>query len=123
MLFKEHPYYDVSNRADWLSAASAAVMAESWGLRFRSHQTQIEALALNHFRQLAGEEYRTQRPHVEQNEISLRPTSDSSFQVYLEYFFNQNHQKPSPDSDYWWAIVNCPEGPNFYIIGAGWYVA
>jgi hypothetical protein len=81
-------------------------------------------LALDRIRAAAGEGYLSERPYPELKEFLFFQVGDHVYRVYVEYFFFQRPDANSPDSDFWWAIINCPDGvPPFYVIGLGWAVA
>lgn len=137
MQFKSHPYYDDSDARDWLY-----LRPEDWtelepgsekSLQelLRAHKSWLCELALDRIRTAAGAEYLAERPHAEVNEFLFFPIDDTGYRVYVAYFFNQRPDGASPDSDYWWAIINCPYAVEpfptgrreAYVIGLGWYVA
>lgn len=136
MKFKSHPYYDNSDAADWLS-----LRPDDWTElepgpektlhdTLKAHRQQLCALALEQIRAAAGEDYLRERPFAEVNEFLYFPIGDDGYQVYVEYFFYQRRNETSPDSDFWWAIINCPYAVapfptgrrEEYVIGLGWVV-
>jgi hypothetical protein len=137
MSFKSHPYYDGSDADDWLS-----LRPDDWTeLESRAEKTlhdtlradkqRLCELALHRIRAAAGESYLAERPYPEVNEFLYFPIGDHGYRVYIEYFFYQQPDKNSPDSDFWWAIINCPYAiapfptgrREEYVIGLGWAVA
>lgn len=128
MPFKEHPYYDASDRDDWLADEHAAWFG-TLGQALRDQKQSLCALALERIRRHAGEDYLAETPFPALSEFLFHPISDHGFRVYVEYSFSQEPEEPSPD--FWWAIVNCayaippyPTGKReYYVIGLGWYVA
>jgi hypothetical protein len=97
----------------------------------RAEEQHLCDLGLEYVKQHAPGEYLKERPYPDVNEFLFRPTSDHGFQIYIEYFFFQTPTESSPDSDFWWVIINCayaippfPSGKrDYYVIGLGWYVA
>jgi hypothetical protein len=137
MKFKSHPYYDASDAAQWL-----ALRPDDWtelepGAEKMLHDTlradkeRLCELALVRIRGAAGEAYLVERPHPEVNEFLYVPIDGHGYQVYVEYFFLQRHDQNSPDSDFWWAVINCPYAvaPPLggqrvgNVVGLGWVVA
>ncbi len=139
MSFKKHPYYDWSDRADWLTTLDLVeghptLSPERFASLtevIRREKDRLCALGLEHIKKHVPQDYLTERPHPEVNEFLFCPSSRLGFQVYITYFFFQSAEKNSPDSDYWWVIVNCPLGVPpiytvkqvYYVIGQGWYVS
>ena len=82
------------------------------------------------FATAAGEGYLVERPYPYVNKFLYFPIGDHGYRVYVEYFFFQQPDENSPDSDFWWAIINCPYAVapfpggrcEEYIIGLGWVV-
>jgi hypothetical protein len=136
MKFKSHPYYDCSDANDWLSLRPDDWTELEPGIEKTLHDAlkadkrRLCELALARIRAAAGEGYLAERPHPEVNEFLYFPIDDHGYQVYVEYFFNQRPDENSPDSDFWWAIINCPYAVapfptgrrDEYVIGLGWVV-
>ncbi len=137
MEYKSHPYYDDSDALEWLYLRPDDWTELEPGPEkklqdlLRAHKPWLCELALGRIRATAGESYLAERPHPEVNELLFFPIDDTGYRVYVAYFFNQRPDAASPDSDFWWAIINCPYAvPPFptgrreaYVIGLGWYVA
>lgn len=136
MEYKSHPYYDGSDARDWL-----CLRPDDWtelepgqerALQdlIRAHKPWLCELALGRIRTAAGESYLAERSYPGVNEFLFFPIDDTGYQVYVEYFFNQRSDAASPDSDFWWAIINCPYAVEpfptgrreAYVIGLGWVV-
>lgn len=148
MEFKSHPYYDDSDARDWLclrsgdrpSGGFAARSGDSTELELgpekalqdllRADKKWLCELALDRIRTAAGERYLTERPYPDVNEFLFFPIGEQGYRVYLEFFFYQRPDENSPDSDFWWAIINCPNAVapfptgrrKAYVIGLGWVV-
>ena len=136
MEFKSHPYYDDSDASDWMY-----LRWDDWDELepgpekafqdlLRADKPWLCELALDRIRAAAGEDYLTERPCPEVNEFLFFPIGDQGYRVYIEYFFLRRPDEHSPDSDFWWSIINCPYAvPPFpfgrrvaNVIGLGWYV-
>lgn len=134
--FKSHPYYDDSDAADWLSLrpddwadpeSGPEIMLHD---TLKAHRQRLCELALDRIRAAASGDYLNERPYPEVNEFLYFPINDHGYQVYVEYFFLQRPDENSPDSDFWWAIINCPYAlapfptgrREEYVIGLGWVV-
>ena len=137
MEFKSHPYYDDSDARDWLYLRPDDWTELEPGPEkllqdlLRAHKPWLCGLALDRIRAAAGAECLAERPYPEVNEFLFFPIDDTGYRVYVAYFFNQRPDGASPDSDFWWAIINCPHAVEpfptsrreAYVIGLGWYVA
>ena len=136
MEYKSHPYYDDSDARDWLY-----LRPEDWtGLEpgpekvlhelLRGHKPWLCEMALSRIQAAAGADYLAERPYPEVNEFLFFPTDNTGYRVYVEYFFYQQPDENSPDSDFWWVIVKCPYAVapfptgrrEAYVIGLGWVV-
>ena len=142
MAYKAHPFYDQSNAEDWLSLDAnlpqnaQGRVSEALLRVVRDEKEQLCALALARIKAQAGPEFLAERPHSLLGDYLFYPTSASSYQVYIEYFFQEKPpefyiQRGQSDhySDHWWAIINCPfaldQHPptlKHYVIGIGWIV-
>jgi hypothetical protein len=137
MRFKSHPYYDDSDAGDWLYLRPDDWSELEPGAEKTLHDTlradkqRLCELALGRIRTAAGEEYFAERPYPSVNEFLYFPIGDHGYRVYVEYCFSQRPDEASPDSDFWWTIINCPyaAGAPFptgrreeYVIGLGWVV-
>jgi len=137
MQFKLHPLYDQSSLKDWMSIGPDADPARPIGVEFQgqlklatSNLDRFTSYALERIREHAGTPYLSERPFPEVNSVLFRPTSESGFQIYVEYFFFQAPNENSPDSDVWWAIINCPRATqqdlqaalHFNVTDLGWSV-
>ena len=136
MEYKSHPYYDDSDALDWLYLRPDDWTELEPGPEktlqdlISTHKPWLCELALARIRVAAGADYLCERPHPEMNEFLFFPIGDTGYCVYIEYFFNQRPDGSSPDSDFWWAIINCAYAvPPFptgrreaYVIGLGWVV-
>ena len=134
MKFKSHPYYDDSDANDWLSLRPADWTELQPGLEktlhdtLRAHKQRLCELAVERIRTAAGENHLAERPYAELNQFLYFPIGDQGYQVYVEFFFAQKLNETSPDSDFWWAIINCPYAivpfptgrREEYVIGFGW---
>lgn len=137
VVFKSHPYYDQSDASDWLY-----LRPEDWTElepgplkvlhdTLRSEKDRLCALALDRILAAGGEKELAERPYPEVNEYLFHPIGDYGYRVYVEIHFFYRPNEASPDSDFWWAIFDCPyELPpsptrrrEEYIIGLGWIVA
>jgi len=137
MRFKSHPYYDGSDAAEWLGLRPDDWTELEPGTEktlhdsLRADKDRLCELALVRICDAAGEAYLAERPHPEVNEFLYTPIGDHGYQVYVEYFFYQRHDQNSPDSDFWWTVINCPYalvplvgGQRLgNIVGLGWVVA
>ena len=137
MKFKSHPYYDESIAEDWLNLRPDDWTELEPGPLKTLHDTLRAAkpylceLALDRIRAAAGESYLAERPCPDVGEFLFFPIGAQGFQVYIEYFFLHRPDETSPDSDFWWAIINCPYAiapfptgrREEYLIGLGWAVA
>jgi hypothetical protein len=135
--FKSHPYYDDSDARDWLYLRPDDWTEPEPGAEkalqelLRADKQWLCDLALDRIRAAAGESYLAERPHPEVNEFLFFPIGEQGYQVYVEYVFLQQPDASSPDSDFWWAIINCPYAVaesttgrrEAYVIGLGWLVA
>lgn len=142
MPFKEHPYYDCSDASNWLNLdddllqqahgeVSAALLRE-----MRGEKEQLCTLALARIKEHAGAGFLSERPHPLEGVFLFHPTSESSYRAYIEYYFLEKpvefylrRSQSTPDSDHWWAIINCPNvltpfwsSQKYYVVGIGWIV-
>lgn len=137
MEYQSHPLFDSNpNVREWLF-----LRPDDWtelepgpekALQdlLRDHKASLCELALERIRAAAGESYLTERPHPWVKDFLFSPLGESGYRVYVEYFFYQRPDENSPDSDFWWAIINCPYAVapfptgrrETYIIGLGWWV-
>lgn len=136
MEFKSHPYYDDSAARDWLYLRPDDWTELEPGPEktlqnlLRADKSWLCELALDRIRAAAGDEYLAERPYPDVNEFLFFPIGEQGYRVYVEYFFYQRPDENSPDSDFWWAIINCayavapfPTGRReAYVIGLGWVV-
>ena len=136
MEFKSHPYYDSSDARDWLYSRPDAWTELELGAEkalqevLRGDRQRLCDLALERIQAAAGEGYLAERPHPAVNEFLFFPIGEQGYQVYVEYFFTQRPGEGSPDSDFWWAIINSPYAVapfptgkrEEYVIGLGWAV-
>ena len=137
MKYKSHPHYDDSDALDWLNLRPDDWTELEPGPEktlqdlLLAHKPWLCELALSQIRVMAGDSYLTERPYSELNEFQFFPIGEQGYQVYVEYFFNQRPDTGSPDSDFWWAIINCayavspyPSGRReAYVVGLGWRVS
>ncbi len=137
MEFKSHPYYDDSDARDWLYLRPDDWTELEPGAEkalqdlLRADKQWLCELALDRIRASAGESYLAERPYPAVNEFLFFPIGEQGYRVYVEYFFFQRPDENSPDSDFWWAIINCPYAVapfptgrrEAYVIGLGWVVA
>jgi hypothetical protein len=135
--FKSHPYYDDSNARDWLYLRPDDWTELEPGTEktvldmLRADKQRLCDLALDRIRAAADESYLAERPYPKVNEFQFFPIGEQGYRVYIEYFFFQRPDENSPDSDFWWAIINCPYAVaqfptgrrEDYVIGLGWAVA
>jgi hypothetical protein len=136
MEFKSHPCYDESNAHDWLQVGTDDSSELELGPEKMLHdllcadKQWLCDLALDRIRSAAGDDYVAERPYPEVNQFLFFPIGKRGYRVYVEYFFFQRSDENSPDSDYWWAIINCPYAVapfptgrrEAYVIGFGWLV-
>jgi hypothetical protein len=131
MEFKSHPYYDDSDARDWLCLRSGDSTELEPGPEkalqdlLRADKNWLCELALDRIRSAAGERYLTERPYPDVNEFLFFPIGEQGYRVYVEFFFYQRPDQNSPDSDFWWVIINCPNTVGrrkAYVIGLGWVV-
>lgn len=137
MEFKLHPLYDQAALRDWMSIGPLAESTPPASDEFQEllaiatlNLKRFTSCALERIRTHAGTSYLSERPYPEINSVLFRPTSSSGFQIYVEYFFFQEPDENSPDSDVWWAIVNCPNATrptlqaslHFNVTDLGWSV-
>lgn len=136
MEFKSHPYYDHSDARDWMYLRPVDWTElepgpdKSLQDMLRADKPWLCELALDQIRAAAGEDYLAERPFPAVNEFLFFPIGEQGYQVYVEYFFFQRSDENSPDSDFWWAIINCPYAVvpfptgrrEAYIIALGWAV-
>src|SRR5690349_3500118 len=121
MPFKEHPYYDRSDANDWLSLGDDALQqthgeaSDALLQKVHSEKEQLCALALARIKDHAGAEFLLERPHPLVGEFLFHPTSGSGYRAYIEYYFLPKpvefylqRAESTPDTDQWWAIINCP---------------
>ncbi|QJW94720.1 hypothetical protein [Frigoriglobus tundricola] len=136
MKYKSHPYYDGSDTLDWqylrpddwteLGPGPEKALQDL----LRSHKPWLCELTLDRIRAAAGADYLAERPYPEVHEFLFFPIDDTGYRVYVEYFFTQQPDRASPDSDFWWAMINCPYAlepfptgrREVYVIGLGWVV-
>lgn len=96
----------------------------------RAHKPWLCELALDQIRAAAGQAYLTERPYPDVNDFQFFPIDEQGYRVYVEYYFSQRPDENSPDSDFWWAIINCPYAIEPFptgrreanVIGLGWWV-
>lgn len=136
MEFKSHPYYDDSTARNWLYLHANDLTELEHGPEktlqnlLRADKPWLCELALDRIRAAAGEGYLAERPYSEVNEFRFFPIDETGYRVYIEYFFSQRQDENSPDSDFWWAIINCPYAVLPFprgrreanVIGLGWVV-
>src|SRR4051794_33251400 len=108
MPFKEHPYFDYSERDDWLAVNCDSELQscdpKPLAALYQTLQDEKQRLcnvALERIKQHATTVYLAERPHPHLNNLLFHPLSDRGFRVYIEYFFSQSLQENSPDSDFW----------------------
>ena len=139
MKFKTHPYYDDSDAEDWLYLRPDDWTELEPGAEktlqdlLRAHKPRLCELALSRILEAAGAGYVAERPHPDVIQFLFFPIDDHGYRVYIEYFFSQRPDESSPDSDYWWVIINSPYavvpypdprvGQADYVIGLGWRVS
>jgi len=137
MRFKSHPYYDDSEAEDWLNLRpNDWTELEPGPLkmlheRLHAEKPKLCAIALERIRAAAGANYLAQSPHPEVDEFLFFPIGEHGFRVYISFVFLLRPNENTPDSDFWWAIINCPYAVDpfptgqreFYVIGLGWAVA
>src|SRR3990167_8871645 len=109
MPYKRHPYYDESTLDDWLTLEDPAL--KDLAGEILASCDHLKSIGLERVRFHAGENYLAERPFPEVNQILARPLSGAGFRIYIEYFFYQKPNENSPDSDFWWVILNCPASP------------
>jgi hypothetical protein len=137
MQFKLHPLYDQAPLRDWISIGPLTESISPTGGQFQnllviasSNLERFTSYALEQIQKHVGPPYLAERPYPEINSVLFRPTSPSGFQIYVEYFFLQEPDENSPDSDVWWAIINCPSATqanlqatlHFNVTDLGWSV-
>src|SRR5262245_19623054 len=115
--FKSHPYYDGSDARDWLDVDENADLARSLGLE----KQRLSDIALERIRLHAGESYCAEKPHASLNQALFFPIDNHGFQAYIDFVFLQDPDQNTCDSDFWWAIINCPHSNSgrIYVIGIG----
>jgi len=136
MDFLSHPYYDCSDAREWFYLRpedwtelepGPEKALQDW---LRADKSWLCELALNRIRAAAGESYLAERPYPDVNKFLFFPIGDHGYRVYIVYFFNQRPNAASPDSDFWWAVINHAHAIGPYatgrreanVIGLGWVV-
>ena len=134
MPFKEHPHYDESDAEDWLY-----LRPEDWTElepgpfrdlhdTLKSQKETICKIALDRILIHAGPQYLAETPHASESDFLFHPIDDHGFRVFVSYTFQSDPDRPSGDSDSWWAIVHCtyavepfPAGRRkYYVTDLGW---
>lgn len=137
--FKTHPYYDENDDLrDWIEVGESAQPIPEGGDELEAHirivrseRERLISFGTKAIRTHLEAGYAKERPYLDVQEVLFRPTSSESFRVYIECFFNQYPDKASPDTDYWWVIINCPmamgemagDPIHLYATDLGYYVA
>ncbi len=136
MNFKSHPYYDDSGARDWMhlhSDAPAPLEPEAEKAlqeRLTKDKQWLCGLALDRIRAAAGESYLAERPYPDVNNFQFIPIGQQGYRGYIEYVFFQRPDENTPDSDFWWVIINCPNATDplatrsgeAVVIGFGWAI-
>ncbi|TWT49534.1 hypothetical protein Pla22_47310 [Rubripirellula amarantea] len=115
MEYLGHPYFDASDRADWLELPIdhdgnliPSDIGDSLDTVIRRDFDRITKLVLDRLTKCSPDEWLAECPHALLNDVSYCPVGDGSARIFVEYAFRPSLTENSYHTDSWWAIVLCP---------------
>lgn len=115
MAYRLHPYFDESNRDEWIEIPFVRDGTPGQPERERATAgivlrdfAEITKLVLERFQDCIPDAWMIERPHPLLNDLSFHPIDGGGIRIYLEYVYVSSLTEGSYDTDSWWAIVLCP---------------